>query len=96
MSRVSCTITLYEGRWGRKPSRESLEKTIRRAADGDCWLEELEFVKPDEDVAFEMEASVTTDWSDEENVRDKIIERLLARFKPEYESMVEVEVNDAS
>jgi hypothetical protein len=96
MSRVSCTITLYEGRWGRKLSRESLEKAVRRATYGDCRLEELEFVKPDEDVAFEIKASVTTEWSDEENVRDKIIERLLARFEPEYESMVEVEVNDAS
>ena len=33
-----------------------------------------------------------TDWSDEENVRDKIIEQLLERFDPEYESMVEVDI----
>ena len=89
---VSCAIILYEGQWGRTLSKEAVEKAVRRAVYGDCSLKELRFVDPDMDVAFEIEVAVTTDWSDEEHVRDRIIERLLARFEPEYESMVEVEV----
>ena len=92
MNRVNCRIALYGGRWKRELSKEVVEMTIRRAVHGDCSLVELEFVEPDEDVAFEVELVVITDWSDEENVRDKIIERLLERLDPEYESMVEVDI----
>jgi hypothetical protein len=63
--------------------------------DGECSLNTFEFLEPSEDVAFEIEAVVTTDWSDQENVSDTIIEAVLYRFEPEYESMIEVEVEDA-
>jgi hypothetical protein len=95
MDRVSCTIILYEGQWRKKPSEHALRTALKRAVAGDCSLVELEFVPPSEDIAFETEVVVATEWSDEEHVRDRIIEGLLRRFEPEYESMIEVEVCDA-
>lgn len=95
MNRVSCTIILYEGQWRRKLAEDVLRAALNRVVFGDCSLVELEFVPPDEDVAFEIEVVVATRWSDEEHVRDRIIEGLLRRFEPEYESMIEVEVRDA-
>jgi hypothetical protein len=42
-----------------------------------------------------MIVDVDTAWGDREVVRDEIVERVLSRFEPEYESMIEVEVEDA-
>ncbi len=93
MNRVNATIILYEGQW-RKLSKTVLRAALRRSF-GDCSLVELEFVEPGRDVAFKIEAVVVTDWSDKEDVQDRIIRRLLERFEPEFESMIEVEVEDA-
>jgi len=94
MRHVNCRIILYEGNWRRKVSSDSISVLLRRTfpEDGECSLDTLDFVEPNEDVAFEIEAVVTTDWSDKENVSDTIIEEVLHRFEPEYETMIEVEV----
>jgi len=97
MERVMCRVLLYEGCWNRKLSQKAIEKALRRAVSGHCVIVALEFVRPDADVAFEVEITVDadTDWGDQENVCDEIIEWLLHRFEPEFESMIEVEVEDA-
>lgn len=94
MSHVNCRIILYEGNWQRRLSEDALTSLLRRTFpdDGECSLDSLDFIEPSEDAAFEIEATVDTDWSDQENVSDTIIEAVLDRFKPEYETMVEVEV----
>ncbi len=91
---VKCKVLLYDGQWKRKLGREVVVSALRRSVFGDCTLTELTFLEPGDDVAFEIDIAVATDWSDEENVCDRIIERLL-QFEPEYESMIEVEVYDA-
>jgi len=95
MNHVNCRVILYEGQWRKKLSEDALKATLKRVVCGDCLLAELIFIEPDEDVALEVEVVVITDWSDEEHVRDGIIEGLLEQFEPEYESMIEVEVSDA-
>jgi len=95
IERATLRILLFDGRWERKPTRKSIERTLRVFKQ----IVELEFPTPEEDVLFEIEVVVDADldWGDHENVSDRITERLLRRFEPEYESMieVEVEVNDA-
>jgi len=97
MDRVFCKVLFFEGRWRRKLSEKSIELALRRAVSSHCWVVSLEFVKPDEDVAFEAQVivDVDTDWGDREVVRDEIIEWVLSRFEPEFESMIDVEVEDA-
>jgi hypothetical protein len=100
MNFVNCRIILYEGNWERPLSEDAIYFLMKRAFpdSGECSLASLDFVKPSEDVAFEAEAGIITDWSDKENVSDRIIEKMLVRFEPEYETMIEVEVwenNDA-
>lgn len=98
MERVACRVLLYEGKWRRKLSQKLIERTLRHAASGRGVVVGISFVEPASDVAFEAEMVVEadTDWGDQENVCDDIVERLLRTFDPEFESMVEVEVEDAS
>jgi hypothetical protein len=94
MKFVNCRIILYEGNWEKTLSEDAIHLLMKRTfpETGECSLDSLDFVKPDEDVAFEIEAGIVTDWSDKENVSDRIIEKVLAHFEPEYETMIEVEV----
>jgi divalent metal cation (Fe/Co/Zn/Cd) transporter len=94
MERVICRVLLYEGRWGHKLSYKAIESVLRHMGCRHRPLASLRFVQPDDDVAFEVEVvfHADLDWGDQENICDRIIERLLTRFEPEYESMIEVEV----
>ncbi len=97
MDSVFCRVLFFDGRWRRKLSEKSIAVTLKRAVSSHCRVVSLAFVKPDEDVAFEaqMVVDVNTTWGDREVVRDEIVERVLWRFEPEFESMIEVEVEDA-
>ena len=93
IERVTLRVLFYDGCWGRSLSQKSIEQTLRVLK----HIVDLEFLEPDEDVLFEVEVTVDVDldWGNHENVADRITERLLRRFEPEFESMIEVEVEDA-
>jgi len=94
VNRVRCRIALYEGGWRAVPSKQAVKATLEHtcpARNGSC-LAAVEFAEPSADVAVEAEVSVLTRWCHAEIVRDAIIEALLRRLTPEYESMIEVEV----
>ncbi len=97
MERILLRVLLYEGVWRRKPSKKTVENALRHTVSARGTVLDVVFVDPIPDVAFEIEMVVDadTDWGDQENVCDDIVERLLRSFDPEYESMVEVEVEDA-
>lgn len=97
MVRVMFRVLLYNGLWKRNPTEKAIESILNQSLSGKSLVDELEFVQPSEDVAFEIEFIVDVDvvWGDPEHIRDEIIERLLHKFEPEFESMVEVEVEDA-
>ena len=96
MNRVVCRVVLYEGCWITQPSKEDVTLALSRTfpAQGDNALGRIEFAEPPEDVALEVEVAVFTRWCHSEIIRDDIIESVLYRFEPEYESMIEVEVED--
>ncbi len=97
IERLLLRVLLYEGKWRRKPSKKTVENALRHTVSARGAVLDLSFVDPIPDVAFEIELAVNTDldWGDQENVCDDIVERLLRSFDPEYESMVEVEIEDA-
>jgi len=93
IERVTLKVLLHDGCWGRRPSEKLIAQTLHAFKN----IIGSKFVEPAEDVLFEVALTVDADldWGNHENVSDRIIERLLRRFEPEYESMVEVEVEDA-
>ncbi len=92
MERIFCRVLLFEGKWRRRLSRKAVEDALRYAISNRGMILDLRFADPRADVAFEIEMMVSVDDGDQELVSDEIIERLLRNFDPEYESMVEVEV----
>jgi hypothetical protein len=54
----------------------------------------VEFEEPNEDEALVAVAVVLTRYCHAEIIRDDIAEAVLRHFRPEYDSMVEVEVLD--
>lgn len=94
MGCVRCYISMYDGNWRRPPSQKEVRSVLETAfpPHSDDCLVSIEFVEPEEDVRVQAEVVVSHPWYHEEVVQDKIIERLLKRFDPEYESMIEVEV----
>lgn len=91
MSRVVCRLALSDGAWETRPSRRPLWEAVRRTAS--ARLVRLQFEEPGEDEILVAEATMRSSrYCHAEIVRDDIVEALLASFRPEYESMVEVEV----
>ena len=92
MNPVQCTVTLSTGRWQTVPTlaavRNILELYFRSK------LQAVEAVEPKPDAVLQLDVTACTGWGygHEEAVRDRIVEALLRRFRPEYESMVEVEI----
>lgn len=101
MNRVVCRITLADGAWENYPTEQTveaaLELTFPHYADTPVSrgpvLVGVECDEPDDD-ALVAEVEVLTRYCHAEVIRDDIIEAMLHRFRPEYESMIEVEVLD--
>ena len=87
MTHVVCEIALSKGRWHYPPSRRRVRRKLRRVF-GDLLLAGA-FRKPDEDNAIEVEITVKGDEDSCEWISD-IIYRAFLKWKPEYESMIEV------
>ena len=88
---------------GRVPSKETVAAALGLAfpSHGDGWgarnrpsLASVEFEEPNEDEALVAVAVVLTRYCHAEIIRDDIAEAVLRHFRPEYDSMVEVEVLD--
>ncbi len=94
MERSFLRVLLYEGKWGRKLTPKAIESSINRAVTYRGMITHLEYVDPIPDVAFEIEIVILLyeDWDDKEIARDVIVRELLIDLDPEYESMVEVEI----
>ena len=101
MSHVVCRVGLSEGTWETEPSKRSVRDALRSIfpppTDGEVpphppMLTRLRFEEPGEDEMLVAEATMRPRHWHCEIVRDDIVEALLAAFRPEYESMVEVEV----
>ena len=99
--RVVCKATLADGAWGNYPAEETLRAALELTfpCHADTYVRPgpvLVSVECDEadDEALVAEVEVLTRYCHAEIIRDDIIETLLRRFRPEYESMVEVEVLD--
>ena len=79
-------VTLYEGNWNKKVSEKIVWQLLRKRA------RSIQFYEPDEDVKLSFEIDVVMPmYRDCECVRDRLY-RSLYRLGPEYESMVEVEL----
>jgi len=92
MSLVRCNVALSEGRWKTVPTLAAIRNIL-----GFYFRENLESVEalePQPDAMMQLEMDIHTDYGygHEEAVRDRIVLALLRRFKPEYESQVEIEV----
>ena len=101
MSRVVCRIVLAEGKWRTRPSgrgvRELLRTIFPRPAGEEApsqppMLARLRFDEPGEDEVLVAEVVVRPHHWHCEIIRDEIVEAFAACFRPEYESMIEVEV----
>ena len=92
MNPVRCNITLTSGRWQTRPTLAAVRNILGfyfgRA------LQAVDAVESEPGVALQLEVTAYLGWGygHEEAVRDRIAEALLRRFRPEYESMVEMEV----
>ena len=95
MNRFVCHVQLCDGNWGRRVTEGAVADVVKSCANIDCDPIRLGFVGPDgDDVLLAFEAEFVTYWSHSEIVRDDLIDSLLQRFQPEYDSMIEVEVLD--
>ena len=97
---VVCSVRLYEGCWKGTLSQEAVTLALKRTfpEQSDNALVDVEFVEPEdiqEDVALEATVTVMARWCHAEIIRDGIAESLLQRFDPEFESMIEVEVEES-
>jgi len=88
VSYAVCEVALSKGRWARCPSPGRVRKKLRRIF-GDSLLA-VTFREPADDNLIEAEVRVNA-WMTFERVSD-IIFRAFLGWKPEYESMVEVEI----
>jgi hypothetical protein len=103
VNQVVCRLVLSDGLWGRVPSKETVAAALGLAFPShvDGWgarnrpsLASVEFEEPNEDEALVAVAVVLTRYCHAEIIRDDIAEAVLRHFRPEYDSMVEVEVLD--
>ncbi len=94
MSLVCCNVALSEGKWQTKPTLAAVNNILNFYFGSN--LEWVEVVEPDPDVMLQVEVAAHTGlgYGHEEAVRDRIVLALLRRFKPEYESQVEIEIVD--
>jgi hypothetical protein len=96
---VTCIIfhvVLNKGKWRRQAATEAnLREQLERFFKDDFG--NISFIEsPDDDVAVEVDVSTFYEDGDDlhaESLRDCLIQRLLRCMKPEYDSMVEVEVS---
>ena len=87
-------LSLYEGQWSPPLSIQAIRELLD-GYDGEWLVVDYAFVLPEKDVAAAIELTAVSKWSDVEHVRDAIIEKFLRRFEPEFESMIEIEVEYA-
>jgi len=89
---VRCNIALATGRWRTRPTLAAV-RNILGFYFGRALLA-VDAVESEPDVVLQLEVTAYLGWGygHEEAVRDRIAEALLRRFRPEYESMVEVEI----
>ena len=73
-----------------------MRKVIRACSHRDYHLHSLYFPQPDdnEETLLECHVCFEVRWSRYEIVIDDLVEKLLRRLQPEYDSMVEVEIID--
>jgi hypothetical protein len=87
VTHVLCEIVLAKGRWEHPLTPARLRSMLKwRFKKG---LLDVTFHAPAEENAVEMEISVAGDEDACDWARDAVFETLL-RFKPEYESMIDV------
>ena len=95
MNRFTCRIQLAHGHWERSPTPSRVREAVVACASSDNVLRHLTFLEPDnEETRLECRVCFEARWSHSEVIRDTLIETLSSRFRPEYDSMVEVEVLD--
>jgi hypothetical protein len=92
VSLIQCNVILSEGHWQTRPTPAAVNNILEFYFK--TRLESVEFVEPEPDALLQLEVQACTGWGcgHEEAVRDRIASALLRRFRPEYESMVEVEI----
>lgn len=88
MSFVACEIVLSKGRWNYPPSSQRVRRKLWRLFEDSLLA--VTFRDHRDDNAIEAEVSVEG-WETCERTCD-IIFRAFLEWKPEYESMVEVEI----
>ena len=94
MNGTRFNITLSEGRWKTLPSERAVRSLLARFAfrRREIVWDDTEPFAPDPDALVHF--SVILPVVNGEILRDSLIEAILSRFQPEYESMVELEVLD--
>ena len=94
MSGTRFNITLSEGRWKTLPSERAARRLLAHFAfrRGEIVWDDTEPFTPDPNALVQL--SVILPVVNGEILRDSLIEAMLSRFQPEFESMVEVEVLD--
>lgn len=88
MSFVACEIVLSKGRWNYPPSSQRVRRKLWRLFEDSLLA--VTFRDPGDDNVIEAEVSVDG-WETCERACD-IISRAFLEWKPEYESMIEVEI----
>jgi len=91
MSQVRCYATLDDGKWRVTPSLSAVRKALGVMRWREPVVVEIDTVPG---AGRQMEIRAETQWEHGEIVRDRIVEALLRHLGPEYDSMVEVEVQD--
>ena len=95
MNRFVCHVQLYDGDWEKQVAESTVEQAVEACTRDDRVLRRLDFLATDSgDVLLAFKAEFETHWCHSEIVRDALIEALVQRLRPEYGSMVEVEVFD--
>lgn len=94
MNRIRCQVSLYDGRWKMLPTWEAVRNVMEHCVPRkrENALDYAEKMNSDSETLLQFAVVMTTRWKHSEAVRDRIVEVLLRRFQPEYESMIEVEV----
>jgi hypothetical protein len=88
-------IQLSQGTWGQRPTRTRVRAAVRESLANKSVSRRLRFSDPlSNETVLECKGQFRTRVLHAEIVRDALIETLLQRFQPEYDSMVEVEVLD--
>lgn len=88
MSFVACEIALSKGCWSRYPSSARVRRELQRVFEDSLLA--VTFRDPGNDNAIEADVGVDG-WETCERICDIIFGAFL-RWKPEYESMIEVEI----